>query len=82
MCGKGDHFLSYFPCSDRDFTADDYEALCRLDENVENRKGATRAEINALPTEVSICCCAQSRGFEKLAKEAVRVGLDMHKSHF
>lgn len=38
--------------SDRDFTADDYEYLCRLDEAVENRKGASQADIDALPTQV------------------------------
>ena len=31
--------------SDRDFTADDYELLCKLDEGVENRKGATQQEM-------------------------------------
>ncbi|GAX86687.1 hypothetical protein CEUSTIGMA_g14094.t1 [Chlamydomonas eustigma] len=39
--------------SDRDFTADDYEALCRLDDQVENRKGASRHEINLLPTVIA-----------------------------
>ncbi len=38
--------------SDRDFTPDDYEALCRLDETVENRKGASQQEVDALPTQV------------------------------
>ncbi|KAG1664700.1 hypothetical protein FOA52_006675 [Chlamydomonas sp. UWO 241] len=39
--------------SDRDFTADDYEALCRLDDKVENRKGANQREIDSLPTAVA-----------------------------
>lgn len=39
--------------SDRDFTPDDYEALCRLDEKVENRKGASQKDIDALPTHVA-----------------------------
>jgi hypothetical protein len=30
---------------------DDYDALCRLDETVENRKGATTNTIDALPTQ-------------------------------
>lgn len=37
--------------SDRDFTADDYDMLCRLDETVESRKGASTAEIEALPIQ-------------------------------
>ena len=36
--------------TDRDFTSDDYEWLCRLDEGVENRKGADEDTINKLPT--------------------------------
>lgn len=46
--------------SDRDFTADDYELLCRLDDTVENRKGAAAADVAALPVEVRRCwlaCC-------------------------
>ena len=39
--------------SDRDFTADDYETLLRLDERVENRRGASRRDIEALPTHVA-----------------------------
>jgi hypothetical protein len=39
--------------SDRDFTADDYELLCRLDDTVENRKGASQQDIDDLPTLVS-----------------------------
>jgi hypothetical protein len=31
--------------------ADDYELLCRLDETVENRKGASSGTIEALPTQ-------------------------------
>lgn len=31
--------------------ADDYEALCRLDDTVENRKGAAATTIEALPTQ-------------------------------
>ncbi|KAL6761351.1 hypothetical protein V8C86DRAFT_2536218 [Haematococcus lacustris] len=38
--------------SDRDFTGDDYEMLLKLDETVENRKGATQQEIDALPLQV------------------------------
>ncbi|EFJ50448.1 hypothetical protein VOLCADRAFT_73771 [Volvox carteri f. nagariensis] len=38
--------------SDRDFTPEDYELLCRLDEQVENRKGAKDEQLAALPTEV------------------------------
>lgn len=38
--------------SDRDFTPEDYELLCRLDEQVENRKGAKDEQLMALPTEV------------------------------
>ncbi|PNW88949.1 hypothetical protein CHLRE_01g051700v5 [Chlamydomonas reinhardtii] len=37
---------------DRDFTPEDYEMLCRLDERVENRKGAKEEQLAALPTEV------------------------------
>eukprot|EP00775_Hariotina_reticulata_P002009 gene2009-2331_t len=37
--------------SDRDFTADDYELLCRLDDTVENRKGAKSATIELMPTQ-------------------------------
>ncbi|GLC64641.1 hypothetical protein PLESTF_000187800 [Pleodorina starrii] len=37
--------------SDRDFTPEDYELLCRLDERVENRKGAKDEQLAALPTE-------------------------------
>jgi hypothetical protein len=37
--------------SDRDFTADDYEMLCRLDETVENKKGASAAQLAALPAQ-------------------------------
>lgn len=37
--------------SDRDFTADDYEVLCQLDETVENRKGAAAGAIDSLPTQ-------------------------------
>ena len=39
--------------SDRDFTADDYEALLKLDERVENRKGASSSDIEALPTHIA-----------------------------
>ncbi|GIL60513.1 hypothetical protein Vafri_15048 [Volvox africanus] len=38
--------------SDRDFTPEDYELLCRLDEGVENRKAAKDEQLAALPTEV------------------------------
>lgn len=38
--------------SDRDFTADDYDLLCRLDETVE-RRGAGAAQLAALPTQVA-----------------------------
>jgi hypothetical protein len=38
--------------SDRDFTPEDYELLCRLDDKVENRKGAKEEQLAALPTEV------------------------------
>jgi hypothetical protein len=31
--------------------ADDYELLCRLDETVENRKGAGTSTIESLPTQ-------------------------------
>jgi hypothetical protein len=31
--------------------ADDYEVLCRLDETVENRKGAAAGTIDSLPTQ-------------------------------
>ncbi|GMH33463.1 hypothetical protein BSKO_01297 [Bryopsis sp. KO-2023] len=34
--------------TDRDFTGEDYEFLCRLDEGVENRKGADEETINKL----------------------------------
>lgn len=36
--------------TDRDFTSDDYEWLCQLDEGIENRKGADDDTINKLPT--------------------------------
>lgn len=36
--------------SDRDFNEDDYEALLALDDTVENRKGATKDVIEAIPT--------------------------------
>jgi hypothetical protein len=32
-------------------STDDYELLCRLDETVENRKGASAATIDAMPTQ-------------------------------
>lgn len=38
--------------SDRDFTASDYEVLCSLDDAVDKRQAATRAEIDALPVSV------------------------------
>ncbi|GIM06251.1 hypothetical protein Vretimale_10607 [Volvox reticuliferus] len=38
--------------SDRDFTPEDYELLCRLDEGVENRKAAKDEQLAALPTEI------------------------------
>ena len=38
--------------SDRDFTAEDYDALLRLDDRVENRKGATSHQIDQLPTHI------------------------------
>lgn len=38
--------------SDRDFDENDYEALLALDEGVENRKGASQAAIDAIPTLV------------------------------
>ena len=38
--------------SDRDFTAEDYDQLLRLDEGVENRKGASGQDIEALPTHI------------------------------
>lgn len=37
--------------SDRDFTADDYEALRALDEGVDSQRGASREVIRALPVE-------------------------------
>lgn len=46
--------------SPADFSADDYEALCRLDDSVENRKGASQAEINALPVHVGALVCVGS----------------------
>lgn len=36
--------------SDRDFNEDDYEALLALDDTVENRKGASKDDIEAIPT--------------------------------
>lgn len=36
----------------RDFTPDDYELLCKLDDTVENKRGATQSEIDALPLQV------------------------------
>lgn len=38
--------------SDRDFTAEDYDWLCRLDETVENKKGASQREIDSCPTQI------------------------------
>lgn len=38
--------------TDRDFTPDDYEWLCRLDDTVENRKGASQTVIESLPTQL------------------------------
>lgn len=43
--------LTRTPCSDRDFTAEDYEALLRLDEGVEKKGGAPQQVIDALGTE-------------------------------
>lgn len=39
--------------SDRDFTADDYDELCRLDEMVESKKGASPGQLAALPTQTA-----------------------------
>lgn len=39
------------PRSDRDFTADDYEALRALDEGLDSRRGAPRDLIRSLPVE-------------------------------
>lgn len=38
--------------TDRDFNEDDYEMLLALDDGVENRRGASKQEIDSLPTEV------------------------------
>jgi hypothetical protein len=53
--------------SDRDFTADDYDMLCRLDETVENRRGATAAQLAALPTQTAPAGGLLSEGGERLA---------------
>jgi len=37
---------------DRDFNENDYELLLKLDDNVSNKKGATKTEIERLPTFV------------------------------
>uniref|UniRef100_A0A7S3VPG8 RING-type domain-containing protein n=1 Tax=Dunaliella tertiolecta TaxID=3047 RepID=A0A7S3VPG8_DUNTE len=71
--GRGSNLPPNLLFSDRDFTADDYEALCRLDESVENRTGATRAEINALPTEVVRKTKPQAGSAEQEGGERVEV---------
>lgn len=43
--------------SDRDFTADDYEMLLKLDDKVESRRGATQTVIDALPVQVCAWDC-------------------------
>ncbi|GBF92688.1 hypothetical protein Rsub_05057 [Raphidocelis subcapitata] len=53
--------------SDRDFTADDYEMLCRLDETVENRRGASGAQLAALPTQTAPTGGLVSEGGERLS---------------
>ena len=57
--------------SDRDFTADDYEALLKLDERVENRKGASSRDIEALPTHIAKG--PSSRGAPASSAEAAAV---------
>jgi hypothetical protein len=38
-------------CAHAFLPADDYDVLCRLDETVENRKGAAAGTIDSLPTQ-------------------------------
>ncbi|KAL6766825.1 hypothetical protein ACKKBG_A37515 [Auxenochlorella protothecoides x Auxenochlorella symbiontica] len=49
--GRGGGLPAHLLLSDRDFTADDYEALRALDEGLEDRRGADAASIRALPVE-------------------------------
>lgn len=53
--------------SDRDFTADDYEALLRLDEAVENKRGASAGQLSALPTQTAPAGGLAGGGGERLA---------------
>ncbi|KAI8471091.1 MAG: hypothetical protein J3K34DRAFT_418495, partial [Monoraphidium minutum] len=53
--------------SDRDFTADDYDMLCRLDELVENKKGASGAQLAALPAQTAPAGGLLGEGGERLA---------------
>jgi hypothetical protein len=53
--------------SDRDFTADDYDMLCRLDETVENKRGASAAQLSGLPTQTVAAGGLLGEGGERLA---------------
>lgn len=53
--------------SDRDFTADDYEMLCRLDDMVENKKGASTTQLAALPTQTVHASSLLGEGGERLS---------------
>jgi hypothetical protein len=47
--------------------ADDYEMLCRLDETVENKKGASALQLAALPTQTVPAGGLLGDGGERLA---------------
>ncbi|MEW5317560.1 MAG: hypothetical protein WDW38_008847 [Sanguina aurantia] len=53
--------------SDRDFTADDYEMLLKLDEKVESRRGATQTVIDALPVQVMGVPAGEAAGLSSSA---------------
>ncbi|KIY99409.1 hypothetical protein MNEG_8552 [Monoraphidium neglectum] len=53
--------------SDRDFTADDYDLLCRLDDTVDSRKGASKEQLSQLPTQTAPAGGLTGEGGERLA---------------
>lgn len=75
--------------SDRDFTSEDYEWLCRLDETVESKKGASQREIDAIPVEVfteatarsgdATCCICMENYMETNVLRTLACGHCFHK---
>lgn len=61
--------------SDRDFTAEDYEALCRLDEKVENRKASSVLRLRAVGCTGSGSASLYRVGCRKLIRYGNACGL-------